>query len=140
VPVPDLVAAAAVLDGGSRGLPTFDATDERFLHPDDMLTEVTDALGIDRASPAPFVTRCMIESMVCTTAAVLDRLGPIRGINLFGGAARLDLLRERLAAVTGLPVAVGPAEAAVVGNALVQGIALGAFTGLADARAALAAS
>jgi len=138
VAVTDLVAAAAALAVDASALPAFDATDPRFLHPDDMLGEVTDALGIDRSSPAPFVTRCIIESMARTTADVLDHLGGIRSINLFGGAARIDLLRERLAEVAGVPVAVGPAEAAAVGNALVQGLALGAFADLADARAALA--
>ena len=138
--VPDLVRAAAAPEvGAGRPIPVFDATDDRFLHPDDMLAEVTDALGIARSSPAPFVTRCIIESMVHTTVAVLDRLGPVRSVNLFGGAARVDLLRDRLADVSGLPVAVGPAEAAVVGNALVQGIALGVFADLGSARAALAA-
>ena len=43
-----------------------------------------------------------------------------------------------MAARTGLPVVQGPVEATALGNALVQGIALGRYADLADARAHLA--
>ena len=40
---------------------------------------------------------------------------------------------------TGLPVCAGPVEATALGNALVQGIALGMYNDLADARRHLGA-
>ena len=42
-----------------------------------------------------------------------------------------------MVAVSGLPVGIGPTEATALGNALVQGIALGVYTDLVDARSHL---
>jgi sugar (pentulose or hexulose) kinase len=47
------------------------------------------------------------------------------------------MLRDRLAALTGRPVRVGAAEAAALGNAIVQGIALGTFDSLEAGRHAI---
>ena len=72
------------------------------------------------------------------TAAVLDRLGEVDDVAVFGGGGRSALYRRALAARTGLPIVQGPVEATALGNALVQGIALGRYADLADARAHLA--
>ena len=58
-------------------------------------------------------------------------------IHVFGGA-QSDLYRRFLAERSGLPVHSGPVEATALGNALVQGIALGRYRDLADARRHLA--
>lgn len=118
-------------------VPTFDATDPRFLAPVDMDQEVRDAAGLGLHAGREFVLRCIIESMAQTTADVLARLGDISDVVLVGGGANSELLRDRIEARSGLPVRVGPTEAAAVGNALVQGIAIGVFADLADARRAL---
>ena len=71
------------------------------------------------------VVRSIVESTVHGTARVLDRLGGVREVHVFGGGGRSALYRRRLAETTGLPVIPGPVEATALGNALVQGMALG---------------
>lgn len=130
-PVAELLTAAAAVGHDGR---IVDVTDPRFLHPADMLHEVTTAAGLARDTPPPAVVRCLVESQVAGTAAVLDQLGGVGEVHVFGGGGRSDLYRRRLAEQTGLPVAAGPVEATALGNALVQGIALGLYADLADAR------
>ncbi len=134
-PVADLLAAAADVDDE---LPLLDVADERFLHPSDMLAEVTAALGLAIDAAPPLVVAAIVASQAAGTAAVLDRLGGVDDVAVFGGGGRSALYRRRLAARTGLPVVQGPVEATALGNALVQGIALGRYADLADARAHLA--
>jgi rhamnulokinase len=132
--IADLIAAAATVDGPERVL---DVADERFLNPDDMLTAVTGDLGLPVDAPAPVVVRGILESQVDGTAAVLGQLGDVTGVYVFGGA-QSALYRRLLAERTGVPVCAGPIEATALGNALVQGIALGVYDSLADARGHLA--
>jgi len=51
-----------------------------------------------------------------------------------GGGAASQLVCERLAAHAGMPVVAGPTEATALGNALVQGVALGRFDDLSEGR------
>jgi rhamnulokinase len=132
--IPDLIAAAATVDGPERVL---DVADERFLNPDDMLSVVTADLGLATDAPPPVVVRGIVESQVAGTAAVLGQLGGVTDVYVFGGA-QSALYRRLLAERTGLPVCAGPVEATALGNALVQGISLGVYGDLADARSHLA--
>lgn len=140
--VADLVEIAATLtDVVDVPAARLDPADTRFLHPDDMLGEVTSALGLPRDAPPPVVTRLVVESLADATAAVIERLpGDARtDIHVFGGA-QSDLYRRLLADRSGLPVHTGPVEATALGNALVQGVALGRYRDLAAARGHLAAA
>jgi rhamnulokinase len=132
--VADLVAEAEGVEGD---VPTFDARDERFLNPGDMVAEVRAATGLPPRTPRQVIVRSILESMVDTTASVLDELGGVTDVRLFGGGAQVPLLARRLGEVSGVPVQTGPVEAAALGNALVQGIALGVYQDLAEARTAL---
>ena len=82
--------------------------------------------------------------MAATAATVLAALprsadGPrVGGVRLFGGGVRAPLLVDALQRHTGLAVSTGPAEATALGNALVQGMALGRYPSLESARGALA--
>jgi rhamnulokinase len=118
-------------------VPTVDATAPRFFAPTDMPGELCDAAGLSAGAPRAQIARVAVESMAATTVSVLDMLGDVKEIALFGGGAGADLLIDRLAARTGVPVRVGPIEATALGNALVQGIALGVLDSLAEARACL---
>jgi rhamnulokinase len=104
-----------------------------------MLGEVTDALGLPDDAPPPVVTRLVVESLAAATAAVLAELpgDPPTDVHVFGGA-QSDLYRRLLTEHAGLPVHAGPVEATALGNALVQGVALGRYRDLADARRHLA--
>ena len=123
-PVANLLARAATVDHDGRIL---DVTDPRFLHPVDMLGEVTAALGLPRDTEPAVVTRGIVESLVAVTAATLDQLvrrGPLTRVHVFGGGGQSSLYRQRLQEVTGLPVVAGPVEATALGNARVQARAL----------------
>jgi rhamnulokinase len=135
-PIADLMAAAATVDGPERVL---DVADPRFLNPDDMLAAVTADLGLPADAPPPVVVRGIVESQAAGAAAVIHELGGVTEVHVFGGA-QSALYRRLLAERTGLPVCAGPVEATALGNALVQGIALGVYDGLADARRHLAGS
>jgi sugar (pentulose or hexulose) kinase len=50
------------------------------------------------------------------------------------------LVRERLAEHAGVPIVAGATEATALGNALIQGIAVGRFADLTGARAWIAAT
>jgi rhamnulokinase len=132
--IAELIAAAATVDGPERVL---DVADDRFLNPDDMLAVVTADLGLATDAPPPVVVRGIVESQVAGTADVLGQLGHVTDVHVFGGA-QSALYRRLLAERTGLPVCAGPVEATALGNALVQGIALGVYDDLADARRHLA--
>ncbi len=131
--VPELLAAAASVR--SAGQP-FDTTDDRFLAPADMAAEIRAAAGLPADAAPAVVTRAIVESMVDTTARLVTELEPASGIRVFGGGARPGLFTQRLLERSGLPVRLGPLEASALGNALTQGVALGVYRSLDEARAA----
>jgi rhamnulokinase len=131
--VDELLAAAASTKPAGR---PFDTTDDRFLAPADMAAEVRAAASLGHDAAPPVVTRAIVEAMVDTTARLVAALEPTQGIRVFGGAARSGLFTERLLARIGLPVRLGPVEAAALGNALTQGVALGVYDSLDVAREA----
>jgi rhamnulokinase len=134
LPVAALLDQAAAVGVDGSGL---DITDPRFLHPDDMLGEVADALGLARDAPPPEVVAGIVDAMAAGTARVVAELGDIDEVAVFGGGVRSELYRTALALHTGLPLVAGPVEATALGNALVQGIGLGMYEDLADARRSL---
>ena len=133
--IDELLQAAAE---APADVPVFDATDERFLAPPDMEAAVRALAGLPSDAGRPAVVRCIVESMAATTVAVVRRLGAVSGIRVFGGGTRGRLYLEALRARSAIPVSVGPVEATALGNALVQGVALGLYGSLSDARAILA--
>lgn len=128
-----LLAAAAELDP----VPTVDATDERFLAPADMPAELTAAAGLGAGASRAEVVRCAVESMARSAATIVDRLG-LGAVQVFGGGARSGLLLELLARHVDGRVSIGPVEATALGNAMSQGLALGVFGSVAEARRTLA--
>ena len=120
-------------------VPTFDAGDHRFVSPADMLREVQEAADLPPGTPRSVIARSVIESIVTGIGVVVDELNEITGdrparIAVVGGGARVPLLHELLSLGTGLPVVRGSQEATALGNAIVQGLAIGAFDDLGQAR------
>jgi rhamnulokinase len=139
--VAELAAAAAAVDG-PVGL--VDPNDARFLAPADMEAEIRAAAGLGAAASRAEVVRCILESIAAATARVVGELAaitgtPARELQVVGGAARLRLMNELYARHAGVPVTVGSPEATALGNAVVQGLALGRFERLDEARRWLAA-
>jgi rhamnulokinase len=138
--VAELAAAAAGVDG-PVGL--VDPNDARFLAPADMEAEIRAAAGLGAAASRAAVVRCILESIAAATARVAGELAAITGtpvteLLVVGGAARIRLMNQLYGRHTGVPVTVGSPEATALGNAVVQGLALGRFEGLQDARRWLA--
>lgn len=123
-------------------VPLVDATDERFLAPDDMEAEIRRAAGVTDDVDRAVVTRIILESIAHATAGVVAELGHVTGVpvdelQVIGGGVRMAFMNELFATHTGLPVRVGSPEATALGNALVQGVALGVFDDLDAARTRL---
>jgi rhamnulokinase len=135
--VATLVEAAERIDGA---VPIVDVDDPGLLSPTDMLGTYTALAGLPRSADPGLVTRSIVESIVARTAATIAELAQVATFDdvvVFGGAARMDFLLRLLARRTGRSVRVGPAEASAVGNAIVQGVAIGTFSSLDDGRARL---
>ena len=138
-PLDDLLLAAEACPRGR----VVDATDERFLAPVDMEAEVRRAAHLPETSGRDAVARCILDSLALAAAGVVRALEPFLGtpvseICIVGGGARNRFLNRLIGEAAGLPVRAGSAEATALGNALVQGIALGRFDSLVAARASLA--
>jgi rhamnulokinase len=133
--IDELLAAA---EAAGPDVPLVDADDESLRAPDDMLTAYTALAGLPLDAEPGIITRSIVESIVARTAEVIEQVATVRDVDdivLFGGAARMELLTRRLAEATGFDVRVGSAEAAALGNAIVQGVAIGTFSSLDDGRA-----
>jgi rhamnulokinase len=90
------------------------------------------------ASPAA-VTRVLLDSLALSfrrTVRTIERVSGVDAevIHLVGGGSLNALLARLCASACERPVLVGPAEATVVGNALVQAIADGAIPDLETGR------
>lgn len=139
-PLELLLSEAAA--SGDQG-PVLDATDQRFLAPADMEGEVRAAAGLTATASRGAVVRCILDSLAATTARIVREVEsflpvPVPEIHVLGGGARNPLFVEALARASGVPVRAGPAEATALGNALLQGIALGRYATVEEGRAALA--
>lgn len=121
----------ALLDAAAQCAPlrsVVDAGDAGFLAPGDMPRRIADACRAT-GQPAPRTpaetTRCILDSLalahrraVADAARLADR--PVDVVHIVGGGARNALLCQLTADACGLPVVAGPAEAAALGNVLVQ--------------------
>jgi rhamnulokinase len=86
------------------------------------------------------IVRCALESLALEYRWVAERLDELAGrhlpaIHIIGGGSRNRLLNQLTADATGRTVHAGPVEATAIGNLLVQALALGHLSSLAEARA-----
>ena len=153
-PVERLVAEAEALDGpaggtadgaagGAADVPVIDVDHDDLRAPTDLLGTYTALAGLPRDAPPGLVTRSIIESIAAAAATVIGQLAEVSAFHdvvLFGGAARIPLLVRRLAAHSRREVRVGAAEAAALGNAIVQGVTIGRFGSIDHGRAGIDAA
>jgi rhamnulokinase len=83
------------------------------------------------------VTRCILDSLALAHRRAIDdaqRLADqaVDIVHIVGGGVRNTLLCQLTADACGLPVVAGPAEAAALGNVLVQARALGVDGAVGD--------
>lgn len=133
----ELVQAAAQVQ---RQLPEADVMDERFLAPTDMEATLRAAAGLPDDATRAEVIRCALGSIATATAEVLRSIAevsdePIEEVHVAGGGGRITLLNQAIGERLGARVYPASPEATALGNALVQGVALGRFADLDDARA-----
>jgi rhamnulokinase len=106
--------------------------DPRFTEPGDMTEKIAaycrETGQAVPSVPAEFV-RIVLESLALAHAQTLAKLEALTGeeievLHIIGRGSRNDLLNQLVADTTGLPVVTGPADAAAIGNILVQALAL----------------
>jgi rhamnulokinase len=117
--------------------PVFDVRDDRFLAPARMVEEVRAAAGLPPTASHGLVARAIVESVAAAVASTVQELRqtqPVDQLIAVGGGSASPLVRERLAEHAQVPVVAGATEATALGNALIQGIALGRFADLAAGR------
>jgi rhamnulokinase len=116
--------------------------DQRFFSPESMVDAISTQLeetGQRIPSSSGATAKCILDSLAFRYASVLRTIESlsgqtIRGVQIIGGGSRNTYLNQATANATGLPVCAGPVEATVLGNVLVQAIAHGRFSSLAEAR------
>ena len=116
--------------------------DARFTEPGDMparIAEFCRETGQDVPSDAAAVVRCVLESLALKHAETVDVIAEVTGrtldeLHVVGGGANNDLLCAWTAEASGRPVLAGPTEATLVGNLVVQAIALGELASVAEGR------
>jgi rhamnulokinase len=125
-----------------------DPNDSAFGDPGDMPARVR-AFCAHTGQPEPAdpgaVVRCILESLALKHAQTIDLLASVTGaapreIHIVGGGARNELLCRWTADAAGLTVLAGPEEATLLGNLVVQAMALGEISSLAEAREVIRAS
>ena len=136
VTLPSLLAGAAA----APALRTvIDIDDPRLLAPggggDDSMPARVQRLAAEAGEPAPrtpvAITRCILDSLVLAyrrnVRLAADLAGrPVDVVHIVGGGSQNALLCQLTADALEVPVLAGPAEAAALGNGLVQARALGA--------------
>ena len=119
-----------------------DPSAELFLEPGDMPARIREFCRVtgqrEPRSPGE-VVRCVLESLALKHAETIDVLHEVNGVaprslHVVGGGARNALLCSWTASAAGLPLLAGPEEATLVGNLLVQAMALGEIGSLREAR------
>ncbi len=122
--------------------------DARFLPPGDH-PAVVRALCRERGEPVPetpaAVARCVFDSLALAYRGVLELLSGLTArsfetVHVLGGGSRNELLNQATANACARRVVAGPAEATVLGNALVQFRTLGVASDLSEGRRWIAAS
>ncbi|MFF3342734.1 rhamnulokinase [Streptomyces flavidovirens] len=138
----------ALLDDAARAAPlrsVVDAGDPAFLAPDDMPRRIADACARtgqpEPRTPAE-ITRCVLDSLALAHRRAVEDARALSGrevnaVHIVGGGAHNTLLCQLTAEAIGLPVVAGPAEAAALGNVLVQARAAGVISGGLDRLRAL---
>jgi rhamnulokinase len=116
--------------------------DERLFNPPSMTEAISRQLAEtgQTIDPDPAaLTATILDSLALRYASIIRAIEtliakPAGGLQIVGGGSQNHYLNQATANATQKTVLAGPAEATVIGNALVQAVAAGRFATLADAR------
>jgi rhamnulokinase len=116
--------------------------DARFLPPGDMprrIQRFCRETGQIVPQTTGEIVRCVLESLALEYRRVAECLDELVGrrlsiVHIIGGGSQNWLLNQFAADATGRTVVAGPVEATAIGNVLVQGLALGHISSLAEGR------
>jgi rhamnulokinase len=119
-----------------------DPNEPSFTGPGDMpsrIAEYCERTGQPRPEDHGAIARCIFESLALKHAETVDALSAVTGreldtVHVVGGGAKNELLCRWTANASGRVVEAGPAEATLVGNLVVQAMALGEISSLAEGR------
>jgi rhamnulokinase len=134
IDLPALLAQAAAV---TTEVAVFDANDPRFLAPGDLpgrIAEWCAERGVAAPQTRAEFARSIVESLAeafadaVRTASILSGVD-VETIHVVGGGALNELLCQRTADRSGIPVLAGPVEATAIGNVLVQARAAGFAAG-----------
>ncbi len=116
--------------------------DEAFLSPGDhpaLVRRLCERSGQPVPENPGALVRAVLESLALAYRCVLELLQSVANyrvevVHIVGGGSQNELLNQMTADATGRSVLAGPVEATVIGNALVQLLALGELDDLQQAR------
>lgn len=119
-----------------------DPDDSLFLAPGDMgerMAEFCRRTGQPAPQDEGTIVRAFLESLALKYRWVLDRLEELVGhsievVHIVGGGTQNKLLNQFAADATGRRVVTGPIEATAIGNILLQMLAVGQISSLAEGR------
>src|SRR5262249_51637023 len=122
--------------------------DERLFNPPSMTAAIAEQMeetGQTTNNEPAALTATILDSLAFRYASIIrtiERLTakPIKGVRMVGGGSQNQYLNQATANAARLSVLAGPAEATVIGNALVQAVTAGRFATLAEARRHVAAN
>ncbi len=140
-------AAALIAEAGAAPAwrSVVDPEDQRFLNPASMVAAIRGfcaETGQDVPQERGALARCVFDSLALSYRKVKEEMEALRGrplqrIRIVGGGSQNALLDQLAADACRIPVTAGPVETTALGNACVQMIALGALSGLGEARAVI---
>jgi rhamnulokinase len=141
----DIISASAA---APELVALIDPDAKEFRMPSDMPKAIQDycrATGQRPPATVGEIARCAFESLSLKYRSVLQSLEQITGrrlqtIRIVGGGSLNRLLCQMVADCCGRLVVAGPAEASALGNVMLQAVATGHLSGVAEGRAAIAAS
>jgi len=136
---PDIELLLSEMQGAKAFASHINPDDPVFGPPGGMVERIRQNVKGDIPSNRSEFVRCVLESLVARVAQRVGLLGGLTNttyqeIVAVGGGSRMDIVCQWLADATQMPVVTGPTEATALGNSLVQWLANGDLSSLAQGR------
>ena len=138
----DYAELAYLAEQGAPFQAWINPNDLRFYAPENMVDTVRQACAESGQSvprDVPALTRCLLESLAFAYRSSVEQIEALKGtpvpcLHIIGGGSQNRVLNQWTANALGRPVISGPVEGTVIGNLLVQLMALGEVKDVAEIR------